>query len=724
MRFLGLVAACALVACGSSDARVQHPGELEFGNVEVGESLTATLRIGNSGEKDAQLSLSVEPADFTLEQLTLTVPAGTSTLVTVHFAPKALGPRVGLLQLGSSSVALSGRGVGPQLSGPEELTVRPLAIVTGEPTEVFTTTVILRNTGTAGALLRLRTPRVEGSDELCVGTITDSGCEAWQPPEILDARTLLEVPLSVLPRSEGTKRWTVRFPSNDPLQPEVTLEVRANVETFEPCQFVAPSNFVLRTTGVLRLRHTGPGTCLVREVSVNPNLIGVSTPPLPLRLGSNSTLDVVLRAPEHGFFPCQLRVLAAGTEPFEVFFRFEGPMTDCLVVTPEQFDFGSIPLTCGTPTREGRIYNQCAEPVVIESVVIAHAAGVAPGTPGCRGPAPCPEFSILSGIPAGTVLPSGGPGVPFTLAYQPLDFGADTGALVISARDRSPLLFSLWGRGALPARNTDTYRNDPPLPVVDVLVMVDTSPSFRPRRKNVRDNLLPILNYLGNGCFDARFALAPADGDPAAAVQLQVNDAGQRWTASSDPQFVARALSAFDALPVGSELEACIGPAADLIDDAGVRDGGLFSGICITDALEQSVDPLGALARLQRRVRSPYSARWSSIAGAGGRCSVEAHDDGVHDWLVTSSFGVREDVCNPAWGRSLVGFGSTCSRRSQYYLSSRPVGPIEVRIEGVLIPSTNWTYDASQNAVAFLPAFAPPPGATLTFTYDTAFCSP
>jgi hypothetical protein len=723
MRFLSLVVVCALVACGSRDADVQHDEAIEFGNVAVCESSTATLRVRNTGGKPAQLTLGVEAGDFTIDESALTVPADSEAAVTVHFTPSALGPRAATLTIGDATVALVGRGVGPQLSVPRELTLGPLVIVTGKPVDVLATTITLRNTGTSGSLLRVGAPRVEGTSELCVGTISGSTCVAWEPPALLDARTLLEVPLSILPSSEGTKRWTVIFPSNDPLNPEVRLELLARVDAFAPCEFVAPGDFVLRDTGVLRVRHVGPGTCLVQNVLVSPSsAVQLTVPRLPLHLASNHSLDVELavRGAGLGDFPGFVRVVAAGTDPLDVGFQRRGPPGPCLVVTPSTVDFGTVPMACNSPQRTFQIYNACGDPAVIDSIILSAPAGETPGGPNCPGSAACPEFFMVSSPPSGTTVFSGGPPVTFTVKYRPINYGPDTGAVVINTRDGLNFVIALQGRGDQYPRQTDTYRTDT-LPIVDVLVMVDPSPSFVSRRESVRDNLLPLLNRLGNGCFDARFAFAPADGALDAGVRLQPNDAGASWSSSREPDFVARSLSAFDSLPVGSELEACVGPAADLIDDAGVRDGGVLSALCVTDALESSVDATGALQRLQRHART---TSWSSVAGYGAGCAVEALDDGVHYALVSAGNGIREDICNPSWGQSFVGFGSVCSYRTSFYLSARPAGPIEVRVDGVLSPQSDWMYDPTNNAVTFLPGSVPPPGATTTFSYDWASCSP
>jgi hypothetical protein len=351
-------------------------------------------------------------------------------------------------------------------------------------------------------------------------------------------------------------------------------------------------------------------------------------------------------------------------------------------------------------------------------VRIAAGAGETPGGPHCPGSAPCPEFFIASGLPNGTtILGSSTSPAIITAEYRPINYGPDTGALNVTLADGGVYTLTLQGRGDAPNRNTDTFRQDT-RNISDVLVMIDTSPSFLSKRESVRENLMVLLRAMSSPCIDGRLAFAPADGALDAGVRFQPNDAGSSWSHSLEPNFIERALSSFDSLPVGSELESCIGPAADLIDDAGVRDGGYLAGVCVTDALESSSNPSAALQRFMRHGRHPS---WSSVAAfANGTCGAEAIDDGVHQGLATAGFGATGDICLQHWGESVFATGSICSFRSSFYLTSRPDGPIEVRIDGMVSPLGNWTYDVAGNAVTFAPAFVPPSGSTITATYDTA----
>jgi hypothetical protein len=74
--------------------------------------------------------------------------------------------------------------------------------------------------------------------------------------------------------------------------------VRAQVEDFEPCQLAVPDSVVLRGGDTqLSIRHTGAGTCLLRDARVisKQALAFVAPPRFPLRLTA-APLALALKA--------------------------------------------------------------------------------------------------------------------------------------------------------------------------------------------------------------------------------------------------------------------------------------------------------------------------------------------------------------------------------------------------------------------------------------------
>lgn len=370
----------------------------------------------------------------------------------------------------------------------------------------------------------------------------------------------------------------------------------------------------------------------------------------------------------------------------EVLATTEGRDPGCLTISPSTLDFGTVRLTCTSATQTFTISNICSSSLVLSAPRIAGST----------------EFVVMNGWRTGAQLEPGS--LTVEVAYRPTNYGADTGALVLSEVGSVEHVVSLQGRGDMRPDQTDVFR-DEPIALVDLLIMVDPSPSFVSRRADVRSNLARVVQGLASASCntDLRIAVAAADGDPSANVTLLSTDAGQRWTSSNDPAVVDRVLSAYDSLPIGSETEACIGPAADLISDAGLR--GRFAGLCITDALEQTPAPTAALQRIRNLTDGgTYSLSWDVVAGLEPSCGVEAVDDGVHASLITHGNSVV-DVCNPTWSDA---FRSGCGgfpTRTEYPLSARPEGAIEVRLNGVLLSPVEWSYDPTNNSIRI---FVPP----------------
>jgi hypothetical protein len=215
-------------------------------------------------------------------------------------------------------------------------------------------------------------------------------------------------------------------------------------------------------------------------------------------------------------------------------------------------------------------------------------------------------------------------------------------------------------------------------------------------------------------------AFAPAEGT--GPVTFALNDAGQPWSSSREPRFVENVLSGFDALPVSSEVEACVGPAAALLLDGGVRAGSHLFGVCLTDALEQSPQPQAALASLAS-LSDGGSMSWNVVAPKAPGCGEEALDDGVHASLVGAT-GRWANLCDPDWDLEFERFGCAGSFfDGVFFLSATPDGPIEVRVDGVLADASDWAWSPSDNAIRFVPGKWPAGGQTVEVT-ATAACSP
>lgn len=724
MRLRWVAMVVVLGACrpsGVSDVLVSEVPD--FGEVPLGARRVVQVEVQNPGKHSASLSLTAtEP--FFVEESTRELAPNTSASLRVGINATSLGTQTGELRIVDNGVetlrTLRAEVKGPVIDVATEYRFTPTYFISTGTPEVTSASLIVRNVGTEGSLLTLGTPRTEGSTDLCAGAFISDYCQEWAPAPLLEVGDTRVLPLQLRLTRAGSQSWTVVLPSTDPLRPEVRITVSAEPTTLETCHLegTVTAN-VARDPVDVSLTHRGTAPCLVRSIAFLYGGVFTleGTPVLPLELSPDEGFTVRVSAVAgvaDGALD-RLDVLSAGGARHEIPVRRD--LSYCLEIAPTTIDLGTVRRGCST-SAVVELKNACAQPLLIPRVGVVAAAGEGPGGPNCPGSAVCPEFSADSWTPT-TLAPDAGRNI--TVRYAPINYGADTGAVAIELASAT-FVVALQGRGDSNAQQTDTFRMDERIKV-DVLAMVDTSPSFASQRAAVRSNFAALISRFGGECHDTRWAFATADGDPDAGVRLSVNDAGEAWTSSRGPDFVGRAMSAYDSLPLGSEVESCVGPASRLVADAGVRPRANLAGLCVTDALEQSPNPTAALAQF-RSVTDAGLTSWSSIAAYGASCGAEAIDDGVHAQLVTAANGVREDVCSPTW-HSAFGFpiGNCRPARGPYYLNSTPGGAVVVEVDGATSDPSHWSYDAATNAIAFVTGFEPEPGQTITVRYGNA-CTP
>lgn len=566
-------------------------------------------------------------------------------------------------------------------------------------------------------------------DEAAVVGLTTEGDFSVEPSSLrIEPKQRAQVTLTFTPREVGMRDGRLIASFRD-RQRALLLSGTGTGPRLEVVERVVLPPAVLfvgvpavQVSAVVRLRHVGtegttltfgaptiegpPGLCLGRFMAG----ACVAWVPSPLASGEALSLPIAFLPTRAGDARWTVTLptndVVAPERRLEVLAATEAREASCLVISPGSLDFGTVAQSCTSAVRHFQIYNSCSRPLALAA-------------PELRGST---DFVLANGWQAGTQLDPGATPVTAQVLYRPSDTGSDTAGLIVSEVGGPEFIAALQGRGDARSQHVDRF-DDAAMGVADVLIMVDASPSFAGRRAGVRGNLERVVRNFQyrRGCDDVRVAIAPADGDPAAVVKLQANDAGQAWSSNADPAFVEQVLSAYDALPPGSETEACIGPAANLITDAGLR--GRFAGLCITDALEQTPSPAAALQRI-RDLTDGGTERlsWSVVAGTDATCGVESIDDGVHASLLTPGSSVV-DVCNADWANHFLVGGCLFGPRDEFFLSSLPEGAIEVRLDGVLLSSSQWSYDPANNSVRILVPRVPERARSIEVSYRAA-CFP
>jgi hypothetical protein len=175
-----------------------------------------------------------------------------------------------------------------------------------------------------------------------------------------------------------------------------------------------------------------------------------------------------------------------------------------------------------------------------------------------------------------------------------------------------------------------------------------------------------------------------------------------------------------------------------------LRNEAVLAVVCITDARDQAPQaPVFYLNQLvnikgsQRASQFTYNVVGPFLPSAPSGCSYDDPNDGRHEFMVSQTNGVKEEICTPNWAVALERIGKNAfGYRTNFFLTSRPdlsaAMGIQVAIDGVNIPAVDpdpalgsriWEYDATNNSINFEPLYVPEPGKTLTVTYVAA-CIP
>lgn len=624
----------------------------------------------------------------------------------------------------------------------------------------------------------------------CTNTLPTSGAGRYDPIQGLEAggaTSIVDIPVRVTPNGFGMRSFTVRIFSNDPDEAVTSITVSANAVMVPPCdveitpialQFGIVSPPTVKDLGfTIRNRLTGPNDlCLMSNLQLLPETGTPTGMPavfsLPggpideLELMPGETRQVMVRAWPQGMlppFPAQVSGKVSFNVADPIAPQREVALTatiasSCLTISPSTLNFGTVKKDCNSPNRNFQIYNSCSTDVVINSAMMQSAAGEGPGGPNCPGTSPCPEYFVVAGIPAGTrVTPGATTPITFSLKYRPINFGPDTGAFQISVTQNSqPLdyIVALQGVGDMTGLNTDTFRQDTK-PKADILMVIDDSCSMGDKQAALAQNMAAFLQYATSNQVDFQLAVTNTElTDPDHGKFCLTNDCphGNKILRPTTPNLQNEFAALVD-VGLNGFSESCMQPATRALTPPYITDPAINGGflrndavlavVCVTDARDQAPQaPVFYLNQLlnikgsQRANQFTYNVVGPFLPSSPSGCAYDDPNDGRHDFMVSQTNGVKEEICTPNWATSLERIGKNAfGYRTNFFLTSRPdlmAGPIQVAIDGVSIPAVDpnpltmsriWTYDATNNSVNFEPLYVPEPGKTLTITY-IAECIP
>jgi hypothetical protein len=575
-------------AVGSDDVLTWTPDRLNFGLVSPGFDSVKDVVFTNTSNVPitlTQIATSM-PTDYFhrvtpgADATTFVVPGGgMPTRMRVACAPSGLGARppstltfrTGLNKTPQGVIALECTGGGPKI----RVTPRPnvafgrVGYFAGNTTFSVNRRVNVQNVGVPprmpdpsfnlflGAVdpvsgmtgqlpLFELTPKnaITEMDEFTVSLFSNYDPMVGIPP--VAGQNSRDLVVTLRPKSVGRKEAELIIYSNDSADPEVKLQVSADVEELPPCNYrVTPmtANFGLVTPGTtkdLPITITNLGTaagdkCFLSGIDLaagsHPAYSIVGGPVAEKELLPQESWQVVVRVSPPGPVPMTITTLSG-----ELQFNVTSPTApqarvplrtsvgpSCLAVTPDPMDFGTVKyvappgMRCSSAPRTLTVYNVCSSPVTLRTFTLQAAAGQQPGGPNCAGGMACPEFFITQTpmIPMTGYQLNPSQLVTFQARYSPIDIGSDTGAVaieVLQSGQTVTYLVGLQGRGDPSGQQTDTFMQDMQ-PKADILLVVDDSGSMSDKQQSLSMNFTSFIQYAASAGVDYQIGVITTTAD-------------------------------------------------------------------------------------------------------------------------------------------------------------------------------------------------------------------
>lgn len=221
-----------LAACSNGDTGLQQlypeitvaPESLEFGDIAVFDDGTAELFVSNGGRVDLTASLSIDNDAFVIATPELVVPADETAIVDVVFSPTTYLDYSAVLTITSDdqerpSITIPVTGTGVPAPTPD-ISLDQLALDFGDVAPAATDTLFL-------------TVSNVGNAPLTLGLVTQTGSGAFhlltEPSDaVLAPGGSLPVVIGYTPTTEDGDHGTLIFPSDDPDENPVTVQLIGN----------------------------------------------------------------------------------------------------------------------------------------------------------------------------------------------------------------------------------------------------------------------------------------------------------------------------------------------------------------------------------------------------------------------------------------------------------------------------------------------------------------
>jgi hypothetical protein len=606
----------------------------------------------------------------------------------------------------------------------------------------------------------------------------------------LTASSHQPLPIQFNPTATGDQTATLHIQSNDPSTPDVTVALHGSGLNLPPCNYsTSPStlNFGNVQPGrnrVLDFRITNnnvQGQCLISNLGPDAN-----TPNPPFSIIGNPLVDSsgnpatyeLLNPGQFVDVQVKFAPVAQQTSPYSGNITFNisspanptgtvsltgGSAAGCLLITPDDLDFGVVQTGCASREATFTIYNVCNTTVHVTSLALQpDASGKCPSP---SGQSTCP-FQITQMSSSLPITIGVGGSADFNMKYEPAAVESDTDVVSVQTQELSePYIVTLEGTGAAVAIQTDVFRQDSQ-PKVDMLMVVDDSGSMGDKQQALAQNFQSFIQFAVAQQVDYHIAITTTStavdpfncqlgsGSIAPCGQFSPDDGSRPQILSPSMANVEQLFGQNvnvgidgDSTEMGFEgaYEALSPPQVSLAPNSQfLRDDANLAIIAVSDASDQSPNTfdfyknffinIKGFSRTNAFTFSAVSSTTATPPPTTWNCGYDGTNvvPNPYQLMAEATNGIFQEICTDDWATALYQLGQTAfGYRTRFFLSETPDPnfPLEVQLDGVDYPATNsrgavqWSYNSTANAIDFNPDTVPEPGSALTISYHV-LCYP
>jgi hypothetical protein len=648
-------------------------------------------------------------------------------------------------------VPLVVRGAGAGLSvSPSPVDLGTVFDVAGQRLPVATGVTVRNDDERAGAATRTITRvTVEGAPgtqagELCAGAFDDAlqRCLGLAAPLALAPGAEASLALRAKPSGDGPWRWSVVLETDDPEVGEFRFEVNARRGAgSDACTLLhatalelGPVRAPTPVVHALELANQGSGACVVQGLWVDgaPDVRAApaffTLAPAERRLVDVEYLPT--GAPGTARSGALRFAVNSPTAPLRAVAVTGRSDDGCLVVSPEQWDFGALGASCGPRAQAFALGNRCTG----EEIVLNGARLVGSGAFTLEAP-------TVSRLAAGTLVADA---LRVSLGASSTGLHAVVLELEVAATGGSRTLrVPLRGQVSAAARQRDRLV----LPSsVDALLLQDASAGAGALQRGLGARAAEWLDLARARRASVR--LGGVYAEPGQATSGQLRDlAGRRWLelGTATPADLAGLLEVGSARattksPGAVGLAALTGATLTGANAGFLRRGASLEVASLSNADDASPQPLALLvaqARALKGSQRPEAFSWSAVgpfSPATSGCTYEGATGAATQRALARQLGGAEgEFCqvlqSPASFEgavlpTLFGGRDAVVLRAPIAAGALPT----VTLNGAAVPelgqggARNWTWDVTRRAVTFA-GVALRPGDVVELEYPT-LCAP